>query len=87
MRKTILLVAMLAVLGTAAHAHFQMILPSTDIVTAEGRKTVNLQVVFTHPMEMGPVMEMAEPRQFGVLVGGLQSPLGLQAVPRAGARG
>jgi cobalt/nickel transport protein len=44
-------------------------MPSADIVTAEGAKTVDLNVVFTHPMEQGPAMEMAPPTAFGVLVG------------------
>jgi cobalt/nickel transport protein len=56
--------------ASAAVAHFQVLIPSTDVVTAEGDKTVNLNIVFTHPMEQGPVMEMGEPLQFGVLVGG-----------------
>ena len=55
--------------ATAA-AHFQVLKPSTDIVTAEGSRTVNLDILFTHPMEQGPVMEMGVPVQFGVLAGG-----------------
>jgi len=63
-------VALLCLLGTAAVAHFQVLIPSTDIVTAEGDKTVALNIIFTHPMEGGPTMEMGRPRQFGVLVNG-----------------
>lgn len=70
MRTVVLLAGVLALVAPSATAHFQLIIPSTDIVTAEGPKTVKLEVVFSHPMEMGPVMEMAEPRRFGVLVGG-----------------
>jgi cobalt/nickel transport protein len=51
-------------------AHFQILIPSTDIVTAEGSRTVNLSIVFTHPMEQGPVMNMGIPVQFGVMVMG-----------------
>lgn len=60
------------VLGTSlnASAHFQELIPSTDIVTPEMDRIVHLDVVFTHPMAGGPVMEMAEPAQFGVLVNG-----------------
>ena len=58
-----------------ASGHFLVLVPSTDIVTAEGRKTVALDVTFTHPMEQGPVMEMARPKQFGVLVGGKKTDL------------
>ena len=52
-----------------AYAHFGMVIPSTDIVTAEAKKEVALDVLFAHPME-GHTMEMAKPVQFGVLVGG-----------------
>jgi cobalt/nickel transport protein len=55
-----------------AAAHFQVLLPSTDIVEAQDPRTVELDIRFTHPMEQGPSMNMARPRQFGVLVGGKQ---------------
>ncbi|ALG66730.1 DUF4198 domain-containing protein [Beggiatoa leptomitoformis] len=51
-----------------AHAHFQTLLPSQDIVNAEDEKNIILTLVFTHPMEQSPVMNMGEPKQFGVLV-------------------
>ncbi|MEF8788093.1 MAG: DUF4198 domain-containing protein [Planctomycetota bacterium] len=51
-------------------AHFQVLKPSQPVVTPEGSKTVSLDIRFTHPMEQGPVMEMGEPEQFGVLVDG-----------------
>jgi len=60
--------------GIAA-AHFQVLKPSTDIVTAEGDRTVQLDILFTHPMEQGPVMEMGAPSRFGVLVGGEEQDL------------
>ena len=66
----LVVVAMVGLMVCPASAHFQVLIPSTDIVTAEGKKTVTLNVVFTHPMEQGPAMEMAPPKQFGVLVGG-----------------
>jgi cobalt/nickel transport protein len=48
-------------------AHFQELIPSTEIL-AEGDTTkIRLALTFTHPMERGPVMEMGEPVQFGVL--------------------
>ena len=58
-----------------AWGHFQLIIPSTDIVTAEGPRTVSLDILFTHPMEGGPVMEMGPPKQFGVLTGGRKTDL------------
>jgi len=54
----------------SAEAHFQVLLPSTDVVAVEDSKTVRLEIAFTHPMEQGPVMEMGRPKQFGVLVDG-----------------
>jgi cobalt/nickel transport protein len=53
-----------------ARAHFQELIPSSDIVTAADGRDVMLDLVFTHPMARGPVMEMAKPRRFGVLSGG-----------------
>ncbi len=69
------LAAALAALAGPAWAHFQVLIPSTDIVTAEGTRTVDLNVVFTHPMEFGPAMEMAPPKQFGVLADGRKQDL------------
>jgi len=65
----------------AAQAHFQVLIPSTDVVAVGGDRTVTLEIVFTHPMEQGPAMEMAPPRQFGVLVDGKKRDLfsGLKA--------
>ena len=60
---------------TEATAHFLVLIPSSDIVTAAGSRTVRLEVVFTHPMERGPAMEMGMPRQFGVLAGGRKQDL------------
>ena len=56
--------------GVPAVAHFQMLLPSTDIVTAEGDHAVTFDILFTHPMENGPIMNMGTPRKFGVLADG-----------------
>ena len=54
-----------------AAAHFQEIIPSTDIVSsADQTRSVELSLQFTHPMEQGPLMHMARPKAFGVMVGG-----------------
>lgn len=53
-------------LPSLAHAHFQALIPSQDIVTEKGSRVVSLDIVFTHPMEWGPIMPMGPPRQFGV---------------------
>ena len=52
----------------AAQGHFLVLLPSSDVVAGIDSASVDLKVLFTHPMDQGPVMEMAMPRQFGVLV-------------------
>jgi cobalt/nickel transport protein len=72
--------AAFAVLGALLAAplalgHFQVLIPSTDVVTAEGPMTVDLDILFTHPMEQGPAMEMGRPRQFGVLAAGRKTDL------------
>src|SRR4030042_6506194 len=55
-------------------AHFGAITPSNDIVTQEDAKTLNVQVKFIHPMEMH-YMEMAKPKQFGVMHEGKKTDL------------
>lgn len=71
----IILAAVLAFsFAGSALAHFQMIVPSDDIVSASDSKEVALKLVFNHPME-GHSMDMARPAQFGVLVGGKKQDL------------
>lgn len=69
----------LAVLALVApvvvQAHFQTLLPSTDIIPEQGDRTVRVSAVFTHPMEGGPAMDMGQPVQFGVLVDGKKTDL------------
>jgi cobalt/nickel transport protein len=52
----------------AAQAHFQQIIPSADV--SKIGETVTIDLSFTHPMERGPVMEMARPKRFGAVVDG-----------------
>ncbi|MBN2450908.1 MAG: DUF4198 domain-containing protein [Lentisphaeria bacterium] len=56
--------------AVAARAHFQVLLPSAEVVTAGGSRDLHLDLRFTHPMACGPVMEMGPPVRFGVLVKG-----------------
>ncbi|MFK8252779.1 DUF4198 domain-containing protein [Ancylobacter terrae] len=58
----------LALSASSAFAHFQEIIPSADVLPDGG--TVTLDLVFTHPVEGGPVMEMKKPARLGVLVDG-----------------
>ena len=58
-----------------ALAHFQELIPSTDIVPDEGDHKVSLSLLFTHPVEGGPVMDMGQPEQFLVRLNGKESDL------------
>jgi len=53
-----------------AEAHFQLLIPARDVVSAGDSRTVDLEIVFTHPMEAGPAMEMGLPQRFGMIVAG-----------------
>ncbi len=68
--------------GVAAWAHFQVLLPSSDTVGEHDSRTLRLDLVFTHPMEQGPAMEMGTPRAFGVLVNGKKEDLTTALEPR-----
>jgi cobalt/nickel transport protein len=50
-----------------------VILPDADIVREP--RAVTLDILFTHPMEQGPAMEMARPVRFGVLARGKREDL------------
>lgn len=75
-------------IGDPARAHFQELLPSTDTVVDQAQAKVTLDLVFTHPMERGPVMQMARPARFGVKSGDAVEDLGALLKPRtiAGAQ-
>lgn len=60
-----LLAAALAATSTA-QAHFQMIIPSDDMVKQDESRTIDLDVRFWHPLE-GHGMTMTAPAQFGVI--------------------
>jgi len=59
--------AVLLLTPIGASAHFQELIPSTEIVDAGTGRELTLALRFTHPMERGPVMAMGEPAAFGVL--------------------
>jgi cobalt/nickel transport protein len=61
---------MAALVAGPVYAHFQVLIPSKDVVEASDGRSVELTMVFTHPMQQGPAMEMGRPKQAGVLVGG-----------------
>ena len=79
--KTVLLAVLLG--AGPAQAHFQELIPSADIVAEQGPRSVHLDLVFTHPMEGGPVMAMAPPARFGVVVDGKAKDLKPTLTPKS----
>jgi len=68
--KLILSLISLGLIPSLSQAHFQTLLPDQAVITEKSSKMVTLQAQFTHPMEQGPLMNMAMPQQFGVIVNG-----------------
>ena len=58
-----------ALIATQAQAHFQMIIPSDDMVMQDESRNLHLDVMFWHPYE-GMGMNMKKPAQFGVYYNG-----------------
>lgn len=51
-----------------AQAHFQELIQSADVLPSGG--PVTLDMVFTHPVDGGPVMPMERPVRFGAVING-----------------
>ncbi len=60
--------------GSLTSAHFQMIIPSDDIVSQSDRNEIELDVMFMHPFEGGG-MNMKMPINFGVFARGKKKDL------------
>ncbi len=78
MKKFLIIIIFLPwLLGLTANsqAHFQLLIPSQEIVDVEGTHAISFEIIFTHPMEGGPAMEMAPPLAFGVFVQGQKTDL------------
>lgn len=71
--RTLLSLSLVFGFAVPALAHFQEIIPSNDVLPEGG--TVKLDLVFTHPFEGGPVMEMKKPAEIGVLMNGTRTDL------------
>lgn len=56
----------IAFISLSVKAHFQLLLPDSDIVYNIS-KPLDFNVIFTHPMENGPLMNMESPAKVGVL--------------------
>ena len=68
--KTILMIAMVgSVVVAPAYAHFQMIIPSNEIISAGDNRQLSLDLIFTHPFQ-GMGLNMKKPQRFGVWVAG-----------------
>lgn len=63
-------VGAVVVASATAEAHFQVLLPQDDVLGAEAGGRVELRLLFMHPMEQGPPMDMARPKRFGVMAHG-----------------
>lgn len=66
----------------SAQAHFQMIIPSDDMVAQTESRRLKLDLMFWHPFE-GKGMPMATPASFGVMVGGRKQDLRASLKPYA----
>ncbi len=66
MKKTFLAAYIFLFYTSFACAHFAAVIPSDDIVTKDESRSIQLDVKFVHPLEMH-YMEMAKPKQFGVV--------------------
>ncbi len=64
----------MTMISTTASAHFQMIIPSDDMVKQRENRNLNLDVLFWHPFE-GIGMNMVAPVRFGVMQNGKKQDL------------
>jgi len=69
-----------------AFAHFGTVVPSDDIVSQQDPKKIQVALKFLHPME-GHYMDLAKPKQFGVLHEGNKTDLLPTAVETSGKGG
>ena len=59
---------MVVTLSVSAWAHFQMLIPSKDILEKKGE--IEIELMFTHPASGAHNMDMGKPKEFGVLFKG-----------------
>lgn len=72
-----------------AHAHFLVLLPQDDVLDVGTGGRVELRLLFMHPMEQGPVMDMPRPKRFGMMAHGNPIDLldALRETPVGGKKG
>ena len=85
--RRMLAVGLIAVAALPVLAHFQVLVPDRDVVGAEGKKVIGLDLLFNHPME-GHLMNMVRPKRFGVAIKGgpVQDLLGTLREKRRGGK-
>ena len=67
-RLTACVAVAVCLLGAPAFAHFGMLIPSKATVSKADPRTVDMQISFSHPMEVVG-MDMAKPKAYGVIAG------------------
>ncbi|MDP2697996.1 DUF4198 domain-containing protein [Thalassospira sp.] len=80
--QTVAIFAVTASLIAPAHAHFQKMVPSTNVVDPSTGRDVTFDLTFTHPMTNGPAMKMSEPIQFGMQHDGVKTDLKSSLTPK-----
>lgn len=78
-RSALICAAALSLPALPAAAHFQEILPSADVLPEGGKVTLDL--LFTHPVEGAPVMEMRRPARVGMMMNGTDTDLSDKIAP------
>jgi cobalt/nickel transport protein len=73
-RLTACVAVAVCLLGAPAFAHFGMLIPSKATVSKADPRTVDMQISFSHPMEVVG-MDMAKPKAYGVIAGGSKEDL------------
>ncbi|MDH5301701.1 MAG: DUF4198 domain-containing protein [Gammaproteobacteria bacterium] len=76
-KNTALTLALSMAASSAANAHFQMLIPSDDMVKQGESRQLMMDALFWHPYE-GKGMPMEKPVQFGVMVNGQKTDLRAQ---------
>jgi cobalt/nickel transport protein len=73
-KRWLLTAALVLMVAGPVFAHFGMLIPSKATVSKADPRTADLQVSFSHPMEMVG-MDMAKPKAFDVMTGGSKEDL------------
>ena len=71
------------VLGPQADAHFLVLIPNHDVVEEPSQTKLVFDIQFTHPMDQGPIMPMADPVRFFVVHKGRAEDLKSALQPRS----